>query len=64
MVIYRMVLRETLIDPQRLQNDGRSPDGTMPLPFLLHDDAEPLGAFLLWCLVIQRVEQERKRKMH
>jgi hypothetical protein len=36
----------------------------MPSPLLVHDDAEPLVAFLLWCLSIHRAEQERKRKMH
>jgi hypothetical protein len=39
-------------------------DGTMPSPLLVHNDAEPLVAFLLWCLAIHRAEQERKRKMH
>jgi hypothetical protein len=36
----------------------------MPSPLLVHNDAEPLVAFLLWCLAIHRAEQERKRKMH
>jgi hypothetical protein len=36
----------------------------MPSPLLVHDDAEPLVAFLLWCLAMRRAEQERKRKMH
>jgi hypothetical protein len=35
----------------------------MPSPLLIHDEAEPLVAFLLWCLAIYRAEQERKRKM-
>jgi hypothetical protein len=37
----------------------------MTSPSHMPDDAdEDVVAFLLWCLAIQRAEQERKRKMH